>query len=148
MLEIDLEVHFLDGSAVFLLPIIKRRHVLQECAAYIAVGVLVLLGLTYGENVDDWNKKTWSVWLVYGLCALEVLLTSLVSLIFYFHDFKKLAELSNLESGSSGFKYLMQLHGTLMQILKFMRYGNYCLSNNIEAPFGFSRLGCCDLASS
>lgn len=121
VLEIDLEVHFLDGNAVFLLPLIKRRHVLQEFAAYIAVGALVILGLTYGESADDWKRHTWSVWIVYGLCGLEVILTILVSLIFYLHDFKKIAELSHLESGGSGHDFLEQLCQLAAQVFDFVR---------------------------
>ncbi|GMH44357.1 hypothetical protein BSKO_12291 [Bryopsis sp. KO-2023] len=98
VLEIDLESHLLEGRGALLLPIIKQRGALQECAAYIAVGILILLGLTYGKNDEDWKTHRWSYWIVFGLCIIEVILSVLVCLIFYFHDFQKMT----LNSGNSG----------------------------------------------
>ena len=91
--DIELESSMITGSSGWLLPLIKRRALLQESAAYISILVLIIMACTYGSSQSEWEgRRRWAVICTFGLSVLEVLITFAVALIYYMIDFQKWAE--------------------------------------------------------
>eukprot|EP00803_Ostreobium_quekettii_P004576 evm.model.scf_406EXC.4 EVM.evm.TU.scf_406EXC.4 scf_406EXC:46870-60636(-) len=91
--DIDIESSFITGSGGWLLPLMKRRRLLQEGAAYISIVVIAVMACTYGASHGEWEGgREWAVVGTRVLSVVELALMGAVALIFYVSDFPKWAE--------------------------------------------------------